>query len=78
MITHCDEGERGRIVMAEVSWLSDHMGASERSADRGSVASTPARKGPAYACRFVTYVHQKKWPCRGQSKRMCENKERFA
>ena len=24
MITHCDEGERGRIVMAEVSWLSDY------------------------------------------------------
>ena len=24
MITHCDDSERGRIVMAEVSWLSDY------------------------------------------------------
>jgi WhiB family redox-sensing transcriptional regulator len=31
---HRDESERGRIVMAEVSWLSDYVGASDRSADR--------------------------------------------
>jgi WhiB family redox-sensing transcriptional regulator len=31
---HRDESERGRIVMAEVSWLSDYVGATERSADR--------------------------------------------
>ena len=30
-----DESERGRIVMAEVSWLSDYVNASERNADRG-------------------------------------------
>ena len=36
-----DESERGRIVMAEVSWLSDYVGGSERvpresgSADQG-------------------------------------------
>ena len=29
MITHCDEGERGRIVMAEVSWLSDYKQQTE-------------------------------------------------
>ena len=28
--------------MAEVSWLSEYVSASERSADRGSVPSTPA------------------------------------
>ena len=31
---HRDESERGRIVMAEVSWLSDYVSASERSTDR--------------------------------------------
>jgi WhiB family transcriptional regulator, redox-sensing transcriptional regulator len=31
---HRDESERGRIVMAEVSWLSDYVSASERSNDR--------------------------------------------
>ena len=31
---HWDESERGRIVMAEVSWLSDYVNASDRSADR--------------------------------------------
>jgi WhiB family redox-sensing transcriptional regulator len=29
---HRDESERGRIVMAEVSWLSDSLGATEGSA----------------------------------------------
>ena len=31
---HRDESERGRIVMAEVSWLSDYVSSSDRSADR--------------------------------------------
>ena len=31
---HRDESERGRIVMAEVSWLSDYVTANDRSADR--------------------------------------------
>ena len=31
---HRDESERGRIVMAEVSWLSDYVSATERSSDR--------------------------------------------
>jgi WhiB family transcriptional regulator, redox-sensing transcriptional regulator len=31
---HWGESERGRIVMAEVSWLSDYVSASERSNDR--------------------------------------------
>src|SRR4051795_4278317 len=31
---HWDESERGRIVMAEVSWLSDYVSGSDRSADR--------------------------------------------
>ena len=31
---HRDESERGRVVMAEVSWLSDYVSANERSADR--------------------------------------------
>ena len=31
---HRDESERGRIVMAEVSWLSDYVSATERSTDR--------------------------------------------
>jgi WhiB family redox-sensing transcriptional regulator len=33
---HRDESERGRIVMGEVSWLSDYVSASERPADRMS------------------------------------------
>ena len=36
---HRDESERGRIVMAEVSWLSDYMSASDRSADRRNASS---------------------------------------
>ena len=37
---HRDESERGRIVMAEVSWLSDYVTASDRAADRrGAVES---------------------------------------
>jgi WhiB family redox-sensing transcriptional regulator len=36
---HRDESERGRIVMAEVSWLSDYVNGSDRATDRfGSVA----------------------------------------
>src|SRR4051794_38847083 len=31
---HRGESERGRTVMAEVSWLSDYVNASERSNDR--------------------------------------------
>jgi WhiB family redox-sensing transcriptional regulator len=31
---HLDESERGRIVMAEVSWLSDYVSSSDRSSDR--------------------------------------------
>ena len=31
---HRDESERGRIVMAEVWWLSDYVGAADRSVDR--------------------------------------------
>ena len=31
---HRDESERGRIVMAEVSWLSDYVSANDRSVDR--------------------------------------------
>src|SRR5215210_3450293 len=31
---HRDKSERGRNVMAEVSWLSDYVSATERSADR--------------------------------------------
>ncbi len=33
---HRDESERGRIVMGEVSWLSDYVSASERPTDRMS------------------------------------------
>src|SRR5215204_4736047 len=29
-----DESERGRIVMAEVSWLSDYVSSNDRSSDR--------------------------------------------
>jgi WhiB family redox-sensing transcriptional regulator len=31
---HRDESERGRVVMAEVSWLSEYVSASERPVDR--------------------------------------------
>jgi WhiB family redox-sensing transcriptional regulator len=31
---HRDESERGRIVMAEVSWLSDYVSSNDRSSDR--------------------------------------------
>ena len=34
VVAHRDESERGRIVMAEVSWLSDYVSATERSTDR--------------------------------------------
>jgi WhiB family redox-sensing transcriptional regulator len=31
---HRDESERGRIVMNEVSWLSDYVSATQRTSDR--------------------------------------------
>jgi WhiB family redox-sensing transcriptional regulator len=37
---HRDESERGRIVMNEVSWLSDYVSATQRTSDRlGATAS---------------------------------------
>src|SRR3978361_326240 len=33
-VVHRDASERGRIVMAEISWLSDYVSATERSTDR--------------------------------------------
>ena len=36
---HRDESERGRIVMAEVSWLSDYVSSNDRSADRFGAAA---------------------------------------
>src|SRR4051794_34871720 len=36
---HRDESERGRIVMAEVSWLSDYVSSNDRSADRFGTGS---------------------------------------
>src|SRR6476619_4090130 len=36
VVAHRDESERGRIVMGEVSWLSDYVSASERPTDRMS------------------------------------------
>ena len=36
---HRDESERGRIVMNEVSWLSDYVSATERSSDRLGAAA---------------------------------------
>jgi WhiB family transcriptional regulator, redox-sensing transcriptional regulator len=36
---HRDESERGRIVMNEVSWLSDYVSATERGSDRLGGAS---------------------------------------
>ncbi len=35
------KSERGRIVMAEVSWLSDYVSATERSVDRRGAGETP-------------------------------------
>ena len=40
MITHCDEGERGRIVMAEVSWLSEYK--QQQAGAAGGVAGFSA------------------------------------
>jgi WhiB family redox-sensing transcriptional regulator len=47
---HRDESERGRIVMAEVSWLSDYVNGSDRAADRfgpgaGQGLGAPAGSG---------------------------------
>ena len=47
---HRDESERGRIVMAEVSWLSDYVNGSERVTDRfgsgaGQALGAPAGQG---------------------------------
>ena len=44
---HRDESERGRIVMAEVSWLSDYVSSNDRSADR---FGTGAGQGSADRC----------------------------
>ena len=41
-----DDSERGRIVMAEVSWLSDYMGTGDRSADRFGLGSDRGVAGP--------------------------------
>ena len=48
--THRDESERGRIVMAEVSWLSDYVNGSDRATDRfgsgaGQSLGAPAGSG---------------------------------
>jgi WhiB family redox-sensing transcriptional regulator len=40
---HRDESERGRIVMAEVSWLSDYVSASDRSDRYGAVVGQGAQ-----------------------------------
>jgi WhiB family transcriptional regulator, redox-sensing transcriptional regulator len=55
---HRDESERGRIV-AEVSWLSDYVSASDRSADRNGLGSQGiggsaigASAGPVYDAGF--------------------------
>jgi WhiB family redox-sensing transcriptional regulator len=44
---HWDEDERGRTAMAEVSWLSDYVSASERSADRMGAGAGQALGGGA-------------------------------
>ena len=36
---HWDESERGRIVMAEISWLSDYVSGTERSSDRAAAGA---------------------------------------
>ena len=36
---HRGESERGRIVMAEISWLSDYVSATERSTDRAGAGA---------------------------------------
>jgi WhiB family redox-sensing transcriptional regulator len=38
---HRGESERGRIVMAEISWLSDYVSATERSTDRTGAGAGP-------------------------------------
>src|SRR3954463_5230163 len=46
---HRGESERGRIVMAEVSWLSDYVSASERSADRFGMGAGHGSTGQGIA-----------------------------
>src|SRR3954451_19210698 len=46
---HGGESERGRIVMAEVSWLSDYVSASERSADRFGMGAGHGSTGQGIA-----------------------------
>src|SRR4051795_5944229 len=50
---HRDESERGRIVMAEVSWLSDYVSSNDRSSDRfgtgaGQGTGSQAFGGPGF------------------------------
>jgi WhiB family redox-sensing transcriptional regulator len=45
---HRDESERGRIVMAEVSWLSDYVGSNDRSADRFGTGAGQGTGGQAF------------------------------
>ena len=44
---HRDESERGRIVMAEVSWLSDYVGSNDRS-DRFGTSASQGTGGPSF------------------------------
>src|SRR3954453_11927076 len=44
---HRDESERGRIVMAKVSWLSDYVSSNERSADRFGAGAGQGASGHA-------------------------------
>jgi WhiB family redox-sensing transcriptional regulator len=46
---HRDESERGRIVMAEVSWLSDYVSSNDRSADRFGAGAGQSTSGQASA-----------------------------
>src|SRR4051794_17774083 len=49
---HRDESERGRTVMAEVSWLSDYVSASERSGDRWGTDAGQGFGGQAFDAGF--------------------------
>jgi WhiB family redox-sensing transcriptional regulator len=59
---HRDESERGRIVMAEVSWMSEYVG-TDRSADRDGLSShgtggatTVVQAGHAFDAAFGSQV----------------------
>jgi WhiB family transcriptional regulator, redox-sensing transcriptional regulator len=49
---HRDESERGRIVMAEVSWLSDYVSSNDRSADRFGTGAGQSTSGQAFGQGF--------------------------